>query len=77
MPLLLHGSTCHITSGSLREYSRKKMPIFSLIGTNSYGYNLHPRIQDAIQGKENLHIADIGTGTGWAYFTVNTETFNN
>lgn len=32
---------------------------------SSFGYNLHPRIKDAIAGKENLHVADIGTGTGW------------
>lgn len=31
---------------------------------SSFGYNLHPRIQQEIQGKENLHVADIGTGTG-------------
>lgn len=34
------------------------------IWQSSFGYNLHPRIQDAIAGKENLHVADIGTGTG-------------
>lgn len=32
---------------------------------SSFGYNLHPRIREAIAGKENLHVADIGTGTGW------------
>lgn len=32
---------------------------------SSFGYNLHPRIKEAIAGKENLHVADIGTGTGW------------
>lgn len=31
---------------------------------SSFGYNLHPRIQQEIQGKENLQVADIGTGTG-------------
>ncbi|KAK5125604.1 hypothetical protein LTR85_011878 [Meristemomyces frigidus] len=30
----------------------------------SFGYNLHPRIEDAIEGKERLKLADIGTGTG-------------
>lgn len=34
------------------------------IWQSSFGYNLHPRIQDAIRGKENLRVADIGTGTG-------------
>ncbi|KAK4619903.1 N-methyltransferase tcpN [Fulvia fulva] len=34
------------------------------IWQSSYGYNLHPRIQDAVAGKENLRVADIGTGTG-------------
>ena len=32
----------------------------------SFGFNLHPRIEDAIEGKERLKIADIGTGTGYA-----------
>lgn len=31
---------------------------------SSYGYHLHPKIQNAINGKENLHVADIGSGTG-------------
>lgn len=35
------------------------------IWQSSYGYNLHPRIQDAVAGKENLRVADIGTGTGY------------
>lgn len=30
----------------------------------SFGYNLHPRIEDAIENKERLKVADIGTGTG-------------
>jgi len=34
------------------------------IWQSSFGYNLHPRIQNAIMGKENLHVADVGTGTG-------------
>lgn len=29
----------------------------------SFGYNIHPRIKEAIAGQENLRIADIGTGT--------------
>lgn len=31
---------------------------------SSFGYNLHPRIQQATQGRENLNVADVGTGTG-------------
>ncbi|KAK5137530.1 hypothetical protein LTR08_008510 [Meristemomyces frigidus] len=30
----------------------------------SFGFNLHPRIEDAIEGKDRLKIADVGTGTG-------------
>lgn len=32
---------------------------------SSFGYNLHPRIEQEIQARENLRIADIGTGTGY------------
>lgn len=31
---------------------------------SSFGYNLHPRIQQDISGKEGINIADVGTGTG-------------
>jgi hypothetical protein len=31
---------------------------------SSFGYNLHPRIQAALAGRENIQIADVGTGTG-------------
>ncbi|SMR46870.1 unnamed protein product [Zymoseptoria tritici ST99CH_3D1] len=34
------------------------------IWQSSFGFNLHPRIQEAVAGKENLQVADIGTGTG-------------
>lgn len=30
----------------------------------SFGFNLHPRIADAVSGREGLKVADIGTGTG-------------
>ena len=30
----------------------------------SFGFNLHPRIEEAIEGKERLKIADVGLGTG-------------
>jgi len=29
-----------------------------------FGYLLHPKITNAIRGKENLCVADVGTGTG-------------
>lgn len=32
----------------------------------SFGFNLHPRISDAVNGKVGLQVADIGTGTGCA-----------
>jgi hypothetical protein len=34
------------------------------IWQSSFGYNLHPRVQEAVAGRENLHVADVGTGTG-------------
>jgi hypothetical protein len=31
---------------------------------SSFGFNLHPRIRDAVAGREDLQVADVGTGTG-------------
>ncbi|CZT15948.1 related to methyltransferase [Ramularia collo-cygni] len=41
-----------------------RLSLSHYIWHSSFGYNLHPRIQQDIQGKENLQVADIGTGTG-------------
>lgn len=30
----------------------------------SFGFNLHPRIAEAIRGREDVKVADVGTGTG-------------
>ena len=34
------------------------------IWQSSFGFNLHPRIAESIRGKENITVADVGTGTG-------------
>lgn len=36
----------------------------------SFGFNLHPRIIEAVKGRENLSVADVGTGTGYAMYIL-------
>ena len=34
------------------------------IWLDAFGYNLHPRIRNAIRGEDDICVADVGTGTG-------------